>query len=81
MKSLDKYLTEEPDDGFDGWADDVVGCHITDEFFDENEGWLNNPDGVANKWMCDLYYNKGKTPSQAARIIERAFNINLKIKK
>lgn len=80
MKGLDKYLTEPPDDGLDGWADDVVGRHITDEFFEQNVDWIIDTEGVANKWMCDLYYNKGKSPWVAAKIIERAFNIYIKKK-
>jgi len=37
--SLDKYLTSEPYDNFDIWAEDVVEC-FTDQFYWDNEDWI-----------------------------------------
>ena len=70
--SLDKYLTTPYDDGFDDWADDVLGKMITDTFYNENENWLNEHSGQCNKWLNELF-NRGKSTIEAARIIERAF--------
>ena len=43
--SLDRYLTTPPDDGFDGWCEDVLGNKITDTFYNENENGLTNITG------------------------------------
>jgi hypothetical protein len=72
--SLDRYLTTPPDDGFDGWCEDVIGNNITDTFYNENEKWIDEYDGQCNKWLNKLFYC-GKSPHEAAIIIERAFRI------
>ena len=71
--SLDRYLTMSPDDGFDGWCEDVIG-KITDAFYNENEDWINEYDGQCNKWLNELFW-RGKDMTEAAKIIERAFKI------
>lgn len=74
--SLDRYLTEPPDDGFDGWAEALVNS-ISDNFYMANEDWLNEnkTDGQCNKWLNKLFYNRGKSPEEGAKIIERAFRL------
>lgn len=37
--SLDKYLTNPPDNGFDFWCDKVID-HLSDEFYNLNENWI-----------------------------------------
>ena len=70
--SLDKYLTTEPYDGFDGWCDEVIE-NFTDDFFNENEDWIDSE-------LCDTWLSKlqDKNPKECAKIIERAFNIFVK---
>lgn len=76
--SLDIYLTEPPDDGFDGWCESSADF-FTEKFYNDNQLWLDAYDGQCNKWLCELFYKKGKSPQDAAIIIERAFRryINL----
>lgn len=71
-QSLDRYLTTEPNDGFMDWAE-MVDDSFDSDFFDNNEIWLTDSD-QSNKWYWKLY-GKEYNPKQAARIIERAFNI------
>jgi hypothetical protein len=73
--SLDRFLTTPPDDGYEDWAEELVGNHISDQFFDNNEWWLKESDGQCKRWMNDLFYKKGKSPKEAALILERAFKI------
>jgi len=42
--SLDRYLTEPPDDGFDNWCDNLLN-HIPDDFYNDNEAWFEDYDG------------------------------------
>jgi hypothetical protein len=77
--SLDKYLTTPPNDGFDNWIEDVLGNKITDTFYNENEKWIEENDGLCEKWLNYLF-DRGKTPTEAAEIVERAFNIYFKSK-
>jgi len=72
--SLDRYLTTEPNDEFHNWSEDVLENKITNEFYYENEKWIDESDGQCNKWMNKLY-DRGKTPTEAAVIIERAYKI------
>lgn len=72
--SLDKYLTTEPDDGFDRWCEDIIGNKVSDTFYEKNEERLNKYDGQCNKWLNKLF-NGGFSPEDAAKIIERAFAI------
>lgn len=78
-QSLDKYLTNEPDDGFNGWHEDVLGICISDFFYEENEAWLLENNGLCTKWLSKLF-DKGIRPRIAAKIIERAFKLyNIKL--
>lgn len=71
-KNLDKYLSSPPDDdGFDGWYDEVVEKHLTDDFFNKYEDFILESSGYFNKWMNKLFFEKGKSPEEAAKIIER----------
>jgi hypothetical protein len=76
--SLDKYLTEEPYDRYDIWSDAVID-NFSQEFYEKNEDWIYENDGVCNKWMNNLFCST-KTEVQSAQIIERAFNIYIKEK-
>jgi len=75
--SLDKYLTTPPDDGFDCWAEDVLGNQLSDSFYEKNEDWIDEYDGLCNKWLNKLF-NKEVPASDAAKIIERAFGMYVK---
>lgn len=74
--SLDKFLTSPPDDGFDGYAEDVVN-KFSESFYEQNEDWINNSAGLCTDWMNKLFY-KGHSPEISAKIIERAFSGYLK---
>ncbi len=73
--SLDRYLTTPPDDGFDNWAEDLIGKHMSEEFYNKNEDWIDAYDGQCNKWMQKLFYKKGYDTDVSAVIIERAFKL------
>lgn len=70
--SLDKWLTTPYEDGFDGWADEIVGNQISNQFYELYEDWLNESNGQCNKWL-NLLFKKNKDAYTSARIIERAF--------
>jgi hypothetical protein len=72
-QSLDKYLTSSPNDDFSDWCEDVEN-RFSDTYYDYNQSWILEYDGISNKWMNKLY-NKGIKPSNAAIIIERAFKL------
>ena len=73
-KSLDRYLTEPPHDGFDNWVEDILENQITDDFYAANEDWLYDYHGVFDRWL-NLLCNRGKSPNEAAQIIERAHKL------
>ena len=74
-RQLMNHLNEEAD--FDNWAEDVFANKINEQFYNENELWLDDYDGQCNKWINKLY-SKSKSPEVAAAILERAFNIYIK---
>lgn len=76
--SLDKYLTLNPFDFTDSWFEEVLGDKISNKFYEENEYWIEN-DPQLEKWLNKLF-DYGKTPTESAMIIERAFNIFIKNK-
>jgi len=71
--SLDRYLTEPPDDEFDGWAEDVIN-NIQEEFYTKNEDWVNENNGQCNKFINELW-NRGKSPEDASKMLERTFKL------
>jgi hypothetical protein len=75
-QSLDRYLTTEPDNGFDGWCDDVLGHKISDTFYNDNAEWVECVDGQCNKWLNKLF-DKGINTDETAMIIERAYRLYL----
>ena len=72
-QSLDRYLTNPPDDGFDGWASTVIEA-FSNEFYESNEDWINETGGLCDKWLNKLF-NQGIPPEIAAKVIERTYNI------
>ena len=73
-KSLDNYLTTEPNDGFDNWCEQVTDC-FSDKFYDLNEDWIfetNGQKGQCIQWL-NKYFKEGKSPSEAAQQIEKDF--------
>jgi hypothetical protein len=73
--SLDKYLTSEPFDGFDNFCEMIIGNHISDCFYQQNEDWLYSEQ--CDKWLNKLY-KKDIALSYCAMIIERGFKIYIK---
>jgi len=77
--SLDRYLTSNPFDyTADLWFEEVLGDKISNQFYEDNEYWIEN-DPQIEKWLNKLF-DSGKTQTEAAMIIERAFNIFIKNK-
>ena len=70
LSRFDRYLTCPPDDGRDGWAEDVIEA-FSESFYNTNSDWIFSGNGLCNKWL-NLIFNKGRSPKQAAMIIERA---------
>jgi hypothetical protein len=69
--SLDRYLTSSPyEDGFDGFCD-LVTERLSDDFFELNEDWVMEWDGVFNKWVNKCFYKKSFDVNKTARLIER----------
>jgi hypothetical protein len=73
-QNLDKHLTTPPDDGFDAWAEDVIGHEISEGFYNENVSWIEESDGQCGKWLNTLF-RAGKSPEEAAKIIERDYQL------
>jgi hypothetical protein len=71
--SLDKYLTNEPHDGFDTYCENIAD-YFLDNFYNQNEDWIMDFDGQCSKWINKLF-NKAVTEENAVKIIERAFKI------
>lgn len=63
-----------PDDGFDSWADELVGDKITTLFYNTHENWIMDYGGFFEKWINKLFL-RGKSPEDGARIIERAHRL------
>lgn len=68
--SLDRYLTTEPNEYFDGWCESTIDA-LSDDFYSANEDWVDSSE-LLNKWLNKLF---GKEPKEAAIIIEKAFRI------
>lgn len=76
-ESLDRYLTTPPEDGFDNWIEDVLGDKISDDFYHKNEKWIDESNGICEKWINKLFKNN-KNSTEAALIIERAYKLYIK---
>jgi len=74
-QSLDRYLTNPPEDGYDSFANHVIEKEISDSFFNANEDWILEHNGLFDKWCYRLFSKKGKSPKETAKIIERAFKL------
>lgn len=70
-QSLDRYLTTPPDDGFDGFFDQVIEL-LPSGFYEEYEGWLY---GDECNTILYSYFRHGYTPEQAANDIQIDANI------
>ena len=54
-KSLDNYLTSgPPDDGFTEYYEMVIEL-FSNEFYNENVEFVEEYDGILNKWMNKIY--------------------------
>lgn len=71
---IDRYITTEPSSGFDDWCDSVVDL-FSDSFYEENSDWIADYDGLCDAWLNNLY-RKGKSPKEAAKIIEKAHGMS-----
>ncbi len=75
--SLDRYLTTPPDDGFQDWSERVLSNEIGDEFYSQNSDWLEKSDGLCVEWL-NILFDRSESPENAAKIIERAYNLFIK---
>lgn len=71
-QSLDKYLTTPPDDGFDGYFDQVIELLPTG-FYNEYEGWLM---GDVCNTIVYAYFRDGYTVEQAVEELQVDAKIN-----
>ena len=71
--SLDKFLTTPPEDPYSDYSELVID-KFTEHFFDLNEDWIMDDNGICNKWITKLF-NEGKSSEDAVCIIERAFEL------
>lgn len=67
--ALDRYLTTPPEDDFTSWTEDVDEAYSPIFFSLIEEDWYMGDQ--ENKWLWKLN-QAGKSPKEAARIIERA---------
>ena len=74
--SLDKYLTQEPQDYYDEWCLVVVEG-FSEEFFNKYEDEILNKTTIIDKWLNSLY-DKGCSCYNASAIIERAVKLYVK---
>ena len=73
-KSLDSYLTSgPPEDGFAEYYEIVIES-FSDDFYNENVEFIEEYNGILNKWINKIYFHKGINPIEAAKLIERTFN-------
>lgn len=73
-KSLDNYLTSgPPEDGFTEYYESVIES-FTNDFYNENEEFIEEYNGILNKWINKIYFHKNIYPIEAAKLIERTFN-------
>lgn len=74
-KSLDLYLTQEPDWYFEynNFYEHVVDS-FSDEFYNENENWIVDSEQM-DKWVSKLYDKSIFSPKECSIIIERAFKL------
>ena len=72
---LDRYLTSgPPEDGLDNWCE-VATEAMTNEFWNVAEDWVLDSE-LSSEWFNKLF-NKGKSPQEAAKIIQKAFMIHV----
>lgn len=72
--SLDRWLTTPPEDPFGDYIEAVLQDKVLVDFYDEQEGWLEDDDGLFVQWTYRLY-ERGKSPMETGIIIQRAFKI------
>jgi len=68
QRSLDKYLTSEPNDGFNNWVELLVD-ELNDETYLKHEDWLLFS-SESSEWFGELF-DRGYNPQKGAEIIER----------
>ena len=69
--SLDRYLTTEPYDPFQEWAERVADS-LPDWFYKANEDWVDEYSGTYNKWVNYLF--------EGCYSVEEAVNLIVKTK-
>jgi hypothetical protein len=81
QKSLDRYLTSEPQDDFSPYFDEVTES-MSNSFFEKNEDWIigYKTSDQCEKWVYKLY-RKDYKPKKVAAIIERAHQLYIKNRK
>jgi hypothetical protein len=66
-KSLDNYLTGDPeDDGFDAYCESVIDS-IPDEFYNQNEEWIYSDEATA---LFLNLFNEGHSIKSAVKLIQ-----------
>jgi hypothetical protein len=71
ISGLDKYLTSEPDDGYDSYSERVVNA-IAEDFYNKNYDWVseNCADSEFDRLLSFLFYDNEGTIEEAAAFIQ-----------
>jgi hypothetical protein len=71
ISGLDKYLTSEPDDGYDSYAERVIEA-VDDGFYEFNEAWMseNCADSEFDRLLFFLFYGGENSIQEAAAFIQ-----------
>lgn len=72
-QSLDRYLTTPPDDGFDGWCEQVVAA-VSDTCYEQHEAFFDETGGILDKWLNKLF-REDASIDYAANAIELAIRL------
>lgn len=74
-KSLDRYLTTPPDDGFECWCESVIRA-VSPSCYERHQDFFDATDGTLDKWLNKLF-DRNHFAKDAAKIIERAVSLFL----
>lgn len=72
-QSLDRYLTTPPDDGFDGWCEQVIDA-VSAECYEQHEAFFDETGGLLDTWLNKLFRDDVSI-EYVATAIERAIRL------
>jgi hypothetical protein len=72
LPNFDRWLTTPPDDGFDGWCEQITEA-IPDKIFNQHEDFIMDSKAF-EKWL-DKLFRKDRSIEQSVAIIVRALQL------